>query len=205
MKIKICGITSLEDALDAISLGVHAIGFIFYKHSSRYITPEKAEEIVLNLPPFVHTVGVFVNHEKEEVHDIVKRCKLDVVQLHGNESPSFCMDMTRRVIKAIPVSELDDLNQIIKYQGLVSGILLDTKDRDRYGGTGRSFDWGIALKAKEFDMPLILAGGVNISNIQRAIRLISPYGIDISSGVELSPGKKDYNKMKEFLDVAHAL
>ena len=115
------------------------------------------------------------------------------------------MDMTRRVIKAIPVADLDDLNQIIKYQGLVSGILLDTKDRDNYGGTGRSFDWGIALKAKEFDMPLILAGGVNISNIQRAIRLINPYGIDISSGVELSPGKKDYNKMKEFLEVAHTL
>jgi|SaaInlStandDraft_6_1057023.scaffolds.fasta_scaffold23797_2 phosphoribosylanthranilate isomerase len=205
MKIKICGITSLEDALDAISLGVNAIGFIFYKHSSRYISPEKAEEIVLNLPPFVHTVGVFVNQEKDEVNDIVKRCKLDIVQLHGDESPSFCMDMTRRVIKAIPVADLDDLNQIIKYQGLVSGILLDTKDRDNYGGTGRSFDWGIALKAKEFDMPLILAGGVNISNIQRAIRLINPYGIDISSGVELSPGKKDYNKMKEFLEVAHTL
>ena len=203
MKIKICGITNKEDALNAISLGADAIGFIFSKDSPRYIEPEKAEGISLFLPPFVFLVGVFVNQTKEEIISIAHRVRLDL--LHGEESPAFCMEVPRRVIKAIKVSELEDLAQIPKFKGIATSILLDTKVQHLEGGTGKTFDWGLALKAKEYDIPLILAGGINSTNIKKAVNLVNPYAIDLSSGVECSPGKKDYNKMQDIIKIAQSL
>jgi len=205
MRVKICGMTNKEDAVNAVSLGADAIGFIFYKDSPRYVTPEVVEDISLFLPPFVFLVGVFVNHSKEEIEEIVQRCKLDLIQLHGNEDPSFCLSMPRRVIKAFKVEDLTDLDSISMYQGVVSAIMLDTKAQDIEGGTGKTFDWGLALKAKEYDIPLILAGGINADNIKKAAKLVNPYAVDLSSGVESEPGKKDYHKMEEIIKLGQTL
>lgn len=201
MKIKICGITNKEDALDAIELGASALGFIFYEKSPRCVEKEVLEELSFFLPPFVQLVGVFVNHSKEEIEDVVSRCHLDLVQLHGDESPEFCSSISHRVIKSISVSDESDIDRISAYQGHVSAILLDTKVDGFVGGTGQSFDWGLAIKAMEFGTPIILAGGITIDNLQKAIQLVNPYAVDISSGVESSPGKKDYNKMRDVISV----
>ncbi len=200
VKIKICGITNAQDALDAVSLGTDAIGFIFAKESQRYITPEQAETIAMFLPPFVSVVGVFVNSTKDEIDEIVARCKLDVIQLHGNESPEFCKSMNRRVIKAFHMAQETDVLPIAQYQGIISAALLDTKVHSMSGGTGKVFDWGLAIQAQSYEIPLILAGGISTQNIKKAQQLVNPYAVDLSSSVEASPGKKDYNKMREFID-----
>lgn len=205
MKIKICGITNKDDAIDAVNLGADAIGFIFYEDSPRFISPDTVEEISLFLPPFVLLVGVFVNHDKPFIDAVVHRCRLDLIQLHGSETPEFCRQMRRRVIKAFKIDDIDDVDAIAPYQSSVSAVLLDTKVAGREGGTGKVFDWGLALKAKEFDIPLILAGGVNVGNINKAAKMVNPYAVDLSSSVEAMPGKKDYNKMKELIDVAKPL
>ena len=201
MKIKICGITNREDALNAIALDVDAIGFIFYKNSPRYVTPERIEEFILDIPPFINTVGVFVNAEYEEINEVSQRCKLTGIQLHGNETPEFCTQFKLPIIKAIRVSESNDLTNIPKYKGTVNGILLDTKVENVHGGTGRTFDWGLAIEAKEYETPLILSGGINATNISKALKLVNPYGIDLCSGVESEPGIKDYNKMQEVIEI----
>lgn len=202
MKIKICGITNKDDAINAVSLGADALGFIFYKQSPRYIAPSIVEEITHYLPPYVSIVGVFVNEEKTQIQRITNQCKLDIIQLHGNESPADCINLNKRTTKAFSIKDQDDLNPIANYQGMISGMLLDTKAEDIKGGTGQTFDWGLAIRAKEYDIPLILAGGIKSENIKKAIQLVNPYGIDVSSGVESEPGKKDYNKMKELISEA---
>jgi len=191
--------------MDAINLGADAIGFIFYEQSPRYISPDVVEEISLFLPPFVLLVGVFVNHDKPFIDAVVHRCRLDLIQLHGDESPEFCRTMRRRVIKAFKIDDIPDVDAIAPYQSSVSAVLLDTKVAGREGGTGKVFDWGLALKAKEFDIPLILAGGINSGNINKAAKMVNPYAVDLSSSVESAPGKKDYNKMKDLIDVAKPL
>tara|TARA_B100000427_G_scaffold329821_1_gene348174 strand:- start:6689 stop:7300 length:612 start_codon:yes stop_codon:yes gene_type:complete len=201
MRLKFCGITNKDDALNAVNLGVDALGFIFYPESDRAVSVEQVQEIIYYLPPFVTTVGVFVNHDVAEVNSILDECKLDMAQLHGYESPEYCMKITSRIIKAIHVSDIADIEKIGGYQGLVSGILLDTKTDVGYGGSGISFDWGLALAAKDYDLPLILSGGVNVDNLDKAIQLVNPYAIDVASGIESFPGKKDYNKMKEFISL----
>lgn len=205
MKIKICGITNTEDAQNAVSLGADALGFIFHKSSPRYVSVEKAEEISLFLPPFISLVGVFVNHELAEIQEIADRCKLNLIQLHGDETPDFCLKMPRRVIKAFRVSDLEDIEPIPKYKGMVSGILLDTRVKDIEGGTGKTFDWGLATKAKENDIPLVLAGGINEANLNKAVQIVNPYAIDVSSSIESEPGKKDYNKMNSIIELAHSI
>jgi len=203
MKIKICGITNREDALNAVALNVDAIGFIFYKNSPRYVAAERIEEFILDLPPFINTVGVFVDAEYDEIIEACERCKLTSIQLHGSESPEFCTKFKYPVVKAIKVSNSDDLKNIPNYKGTVNGILLDTKAENVHGGTGRTFDWGLAIEAKEYETPLILSGGINSTNIEKALKLVNPYGIDLCSGVEREPGLKDYNKMQELLDIVN--
>ncbi len=199
MKVKFCGLTNKEDALNAVALNAHALGFIFYKDSPRYIPPEKVLEIMLDIPPFIHSVGVFVNASFDMINEITTMCKLSLIQLHGDETPEFCSKFSLPVIKAISVKDEADISRISLYKGIVSGILLDTKVENIYGGSGKSFDWGLAISAKEYDVPLILSGGINQQNIEKAIKMVSPYGIDISSGIEKEPGIKDYNKMKALL------
>ena len=200
MRIKICGMRNLDNVLDAISLGVDAIGFIFVKSSPRYISPTDAAKIIKVIPPFVSTVGVFVNESVDDMNNIAEQCNLDYFQLHGKESISVCKELKRRVIKTIKVSDLVDIEQISTYEDYVSAILLDTKIINMDGGTGQVFDWGIALAAKEkFNVPIILAGGISESNLSKAIQMVNPFAIDLSSGVEIEPGLKSYDKMQSIL------
>ena len=202
MKIKICGITNKDDALNAIALNVDAIGFIFYANSPRSITKEKLEEFIIDIPPFVTTIGVFVNEDIDVIKETTERCQLNAIQLHGNESPKTCLSLQHQIIKAIPVKESNDLNKIPQYKGSANAILLDTKAENIHGGTGKTFDWGLAIEAKQFDTPLILSGGINEHNIEKAIKMVNPYAIHLSSGVEIEPGIKDYNKMNTIINLA---
>jgi phosphoribosylanthranilate isomerase len=194
--IKICGITELEDAKNIAQMGVSALGFIFYPKSRRYIEPKKANEIILNLPPFIVTVGVFVNEKTDKVEDTLKICPVDILQFHGDESPDYCKKFNKRVIKAFRVNE--DFSSVILSNYSVSAFLLDSFAQNEYGGTGKIFDWDVAVKAKKYGK-IILSGGLNTENIKYAIEKVNPYGIDISSGVEISPGKKDIKKVEEIL------
>jgi len=196
VKVKICGMTNLKDVKIAVDGGVDAVGFIFYKKSPRSVTMQAVREIVLELPPFVDSVGVFVNETAEQINKIADHCKLDRVQLHGDESPAFCKKIRRRVIKAIRVKDIQSLKKLSDYP--VSSFLLDTFSEDQYGGTGKVFDWNLAYPAKKYG-PIILAGGLTPINVHQAIQRIQPYGVDVCSGVESQPGIKDHKKMKAFL------
>ena len=196
VKVKICGMTNLKDVKVAVDGGVDAVGFIFYKKSPRSVTMQAVREIVLELPPFVDSVGVFVNETAEQINKISDHCKLDRVQLHGDESPAFCKKIRRRVIKVIRVKDIQSLKKLSDYP--VSSFLLDTFSEDQYGGTGKVFDWNLAYPAKKYG-PIILAGGLTPINVRQAIQRIQPYGVDVCSGVESQPGIKDHKKMQAFL------
>ena len=195
-RVKVCGTTRLKDALLAVECGADAIGFIFYKKSPRHVSAKTAKEICSKLPPFVHRVGVFVNETADTVNRIAERCGLDAVQLHGDESPAFCKKIKCRVIKVVRVKDVASLKEMSRY--VVDGFLLDTYKEDQWGGTGKVFDWELAVRAKKKG-PVILAGGLNPRNVKAAIKKVQPYGVDVSSGVEQSPGKKDPKKVKAFL------
>ncbi len=196
VKVKVCGTTRLKDALLAVECGADAIGFIFYKKSPRYVTATIAKDICAKLPPFVNRVGVFVNETSEKINRIANRCGLDAVQLHGDESPAFCKQIKCRVIKAVRVKDAASLKEMSRYT--VDGFLLDAFQEDQWGGTGKVFDWDLATRAKKYG-PVILAGGLNSRNVKAAIQKVQPYGVDVSSGVEQSPGQKDPKKVKAFL------
>jgi phosphoribosylanthranilate isomerase len=199
MKIKICGITNLEDALAAVEYGADALGFVFYPKSPRSVTPEKAEEIIAQLPPFITTVGVFVNETPAKIKEVMTSSRLQVVQLHGVEPPQECM-LWRPSIKAFRVKDFVDLKPLEQFK-CISAYLIDTYAPSSYGGTGQIFNWDIAVEAKKFG-PIILAGGLNPENIEKAVRWVKPYGVDVSSGVEAEKGKKDLKKVKEFIEKA---
>ena len=199
VRVKVCGITNLDDAIMAAKLGAHALGFIFAK-SPRKINPEKAREIIFRLPPFVQTVGVFVDQDEKMITEIVELCGLDLVQLHGDESPQFCSRLMPRVIKAIRVKERASLHSIKQYTGKVKAVLLDTWSAEAHGGTGKGFDWDLAVEAKQFGIPIILSGGLNPANIKEAIRRVKPVAVDVNSGVEASPGKKSAALLEQFFN-----
>jgi len=194
--VKICGITRLQDALSAAALGVDALGFVFYPSSPRFIAPANAAAIIERLPPFLSAVGLFVNPTQSEIDSILAVCALDVIQLHGHESPAFCKAQKRRIIKAIPVAQERDLDRAYDYD---CAILLDARaPAGVYGGAGSSFDWAL-LDAFDHSGPLILAGGLNPDNVQQALGVRQWYAVDVSSGVEASPGIKDEEKMRRFV------
>ncbi|MDX8405353.1 MAG: phosphoribosylanthranilate isomerase [Mariprofundus sp.] len=195
-RVKICGITRLEDALVASELGVDALGFVFYKRSPRYITPQKAAAIIRALPPFVSVVGLFVNPTQTEIDEVLLSCPIGVIQLHGDETPEFCQAQSRRVLKAIAVSSQEDLKRAGRYN---CAVLLDAKaPAGVYGGTGSSFDWSL-LQGFKHAYPLSLAGGLNIGNLPDALAHRQWFALDVSSGVEASPGIKDTDKMRTFI------
>jgi phosphoribosylanthranilate isomerase len=196
-KLKICGLTNQKDVSQA-DIGADAIGFIFYKKSPRYVDPELVKTIYSH--PFTKRVGVFVNHSKKEISDICEQCNIDLIQLHGDESAEFCSYFKGRVIKAIRIDDELSLSQIKPYVGIVEAVLLDTKTKSEYGGTGKSFNWDLAVKAKEYKIPIILSGGLTPNNIKEAIQKVQPSAVDLSSGVELEPGKKDYKKINEVMN-----
>ena len=190
-RVKICGITRLEDALLAVSLGAHALGFIFFKKSPRYVSPEVARNIIQSLPPFVQTVGVFVNEKAEVIRKTAQFCGLNLIQLHGNESPDFCVELGLPCIKAFRIKDEKSLKSLPSYKGKVKAWLLDTYKKDLPGGTGETFNWDLALRAKTYGVPVILAGGLGPDNIEAAIKTVQPYAVDVNSGIEVSPGVKD--------------
>jgi phosphoribosylanthranilate isomerase len=188
-KVKICGITNLQDAIHAADCGADALGFIYYNKSPRCVTPEKAGEIIVKLPPGITKVGVFVNHDAKEIRKIVEFCGLDMVQLHGDESPQYCLQFSASVlIKALSPRVAHDLVNLRDYP--VKAILVDAYAPGLYGGTGEKANWELAVKVKETHT-LILSGGLNVNNIRQAIEAVSPRAVDINSGVEAAPGKKD--------------
>ncbi len=193
MKIKICGITNIEDALFCCNMGADALGFIFYKKSKRYIKPEDAKKIIMQLPPFILKVGVFVNETSSNINRIAKDVKLNLVQLHGDESPEDAVNIELPVIKAFRVDNNFNYETLDKYSNC--SFLLDTFSKKEYGGTGEIFNWGnIPDKIKN---KIILAGGVSAKNLEQIYNNISPYAIDVSSSIELEPGKKDHKKIKQ--------
>jgi phosphoribosylanthranilate isomerase len=196
IKVKICGITSLDDARMAVDAGADALGFVFYDKSPRYINPVAAAKIIAKLPPFVQTVGLFVNEEVEQVNWTADFCGLDVVQLHGDESPEDCLEVKRRVIKVFRIQNIVSIEPLKKYQ--VSGYLLDAWCPDCYGGTGKTFNWEVAAAARQYGR-IILAGGLSADNVVEALQAVQPYAVDVSSGVESAPGKKDAEKVKMFI------
>jgi phosphoribosylanthranilate isomerase len=198
VKVKICGITNYEDAAIAVDLGATALGFIFAA-SPRQITTQKARDIIHAIPPFVKTVGVFVNESPAAIKEIVHHCGLDLVQLHGDESPGLCHELMPYTIKALRIEDASSIQSSLAYQGKVRTLLLDTYAKDKAGGTGSTFDWRLAIKIKELGIPIILAGGLGPSNIDSAIRTVNPYAVDVNSGVEVCPGKKSPMLMKDLM------
>ena len=199
VKVKICGMTNLEDTLLAVKGGADAVGFIFYKKSLRNVSAKTVKTIVAALPPFIETVGVFVNESADRINRIVDSCKLSAVQLHGNESPAFCKKIRRKVIKAVRVKGKDSFDGLSSYK--VSAFLLDTCSDQQQGGTGEIFDWRLVSEGKKYG-PVILAGGLDPSNVAHAIQKVKPYGVDVCSGVEKIPGIKDPSRLKEFIKAA---
>ena len=199
VKVKICGITNLEDASIAVNLGVVALGFIFAP-SPRQITPQKARAIICALPSFVMTVGVFVNETPAAIREILQYCGLDLVQLHGDESPALCAELMPRTIKAFRIKDKASLQISQPYQGTVRALLLDTYSKEKAGGTGKAFDWNLAVKIKKMGIPIILSGGIGPANIDEAIDMVNPYAVDVNSSVEAYPGKKSSILVKDLME-----
>ncbi len=197
VRIKICGITNLEDALLAAELGADALGFIFYPPSPRSIAPDAARAIIAQLPPFVSTVGVFVDENAATVKKLAAQVGLDWLQLHGQETSEYCRTLGRRVIKAFRIQDENSLTGLAAYRGAAQALLLDTYKKGLVGGTGETFNWGLAREARKYG-PIILAGGLTPANVAQAIAAAQPQAVDVASGVEASPGKKDAERLRAF-------
>lgn len=201
-RVKICGITNLDDARHASACGADALGFVFYPRSPRCIAPDQAQRIIAELPPMITTVGLFVNESPARIRQTVEFCGLNAVQLHGDEEPGQCCYAPYRVIKALRLRPGMDDGTFSAYQ--VSALLLDAYVADQPGGTGQRCDWA---RAKEIASRhrVILAGGLNPENVTQAIRQVQPYAVDVSSGVEKTPGHKDPEKVASFIRMAREL
>jgi phosphoribosylanthranilate isomerase len=203
MKVKVCGITTYSDATMALDYGVDALGFNFFPRSPRYIRPEDARHIIRRLPPFVVAVGLFVNEgSPDRISETARMAGVQLIQLHGDETPEYCRALADwPLIKALRIGPGVITENLEEYP--VRGFLLDVKDEALFGGTGRSFDWNLAADIRTV-RPVILAGGLRSDNVREAIRIVKPYGVDVCSGVESAPGRKDADKLKEFMsEVKH--
>ncbi|MBZ0165313.1 MAG: phosphoribosylanthranilate isomerase [Candidatus Omnitrophica bacterium] len=200
MKVKICGITNNEDAQKAMFYGAYAVGFIFHKKSPRYVSPSKARKLIEALPPFIVPVGVFVDLKEKAVRDICQFTRIRTVQFHGEETAVYCKRFADyKIIKAFRVNDLFDVTGVKKYK--VDAYLFDTYQENQLGGTGKTFNWEL-LKEQRFDKPVILSGGLTATNVGEGIKAVNPYAVDVSSGVEKSPGIKDPRKIREFMKAA---
>jgi len=196
--VKICGITNLPDALVAVSEGADALGFNFYRESSRYVEPLEARRIIEQLPSSVLTVGVFVNEETpEHLKAVASEAGVSAIQLHGDESPDYCSALRDSyVIKAFAVSEAFDIRTILEYS--IDAVLLDASHHKLRGGTGQVIDWAVAKRVGKLDVKMFLAGGLTPENVREAIDTVNPYAVDACSGVERVPGMKDHRRLHEF-------
>lgn len=199
-RVKICGITSVEDALHAARSGADAIGLLFYDPSPRAVTPEQAGAIVASLPPFVTTVGLFVDAEPDFVNGVLERVPLDLLQFHGDESPDYCDSFGRPYMKAIRMREGVDLQHEAAGYAAARALLVDAYQPGVPGGTGETFDWGRIPASLE--KPLVLAGGLNADNVEAAVRQVRPWAVDVSGGVERSKGVKDPERVAQFINNA---
>lgn len=201
-QVKICGITNKEDALCAADCGAAALGFIFYPPSLRYIKPEDARKIISALPKEIVKVGVFVNEKPKEIIRAMEYCGLDMIQLHGDETPEYCLELPASlIIKAVELKNEDDLNYALNYN--VVAMLVDSRQPGFYGGTGKKSNWEQACRIKK-NKPLILSGGLNEDNIAQAMKDVAPHGLDINSGVESEPGKKNHAKLARIFEIIRA-
>jgi phosphoribosylanthranilate isomerase len=199
-KVKICGITNLADAQAAVEAGADAIGFIFHEKSPRFISLKAAVEISKQLPPFVMRVGVFVNAQEDFVLRAIGEVGLTMLQFHGDEPPEFCMQFGLMSMKAFRIRDAESLKKIPDYP--TDAYLLDAFSSTTLGGTGEKFDWDLAIEAQKFGKPVFLAGGLTPENVVEAVKKVRPFGVDVSSGVESAPGKKDHAKVKAFIVAA---
>lgn len=197
VRVKICGITREEDALEAVHQGAHAIGFVFWNHSARYIAPEQAHGIIARLPPFVTAVGIYVDPSAEWVEASSSMAGLDLLQFHGSEPAAFCSQFALPYIKGIRVRKGVDLLQYAASHPAAKGLLLDTYIEGEPGGTGHAFDWN--LLPESLSLPVILSGGLHAGNVAAAIRQVKPWAVDVSSGVERTKGIKDTEKIAAFM------
>jgi len=200
-KIKICGITNIDDALLAVNLGADALGFIFYPKSPRYVSVRTAADICNRLPPFVTRVGVFVNELEYEIEKALNECLLTALQFHGDEPPGFCVKFPAKSIKAIRVRDENSIRMASEYD--VDALLLDTYTEEKRGGTGKTFDWSLAAQMQTVGPPLILSGGLTSENVRHAIQQVQPYAVDVSSGVEQEPGRKDPEKLRRYFEACN--
>ncbi len=203
IKVKICGITNPVDAAAAVEEGADALGFVFCRKSPRYVEPHVVRQIIANLPPFVLPVGVFVNEDAKVVRDLMDSCGLALAQLHGDETATYCETLGRPVLKAIRLKGRSSFLALAEFRGRagVRGLLLDSYSEDAYGGTGRTADWSLAAEVAGA-ATVVLAGGLTAENVGSAVRTVRPYGVDVSSGVEDGPGKKNREKMRAFVQAA---
>jgi phosphoribosylanthranilate isomerase len=196
-RVKICGITNLADALAAADAGADALGLNFYEKSPRHISLKTAAEVSQKLPPFVMRVGLFVNAPEELVMRAIGECSLTMLQFHGDEPPEFCTQFGLMSMKAFRIRDAESLRQIPQFE--TDAYLLDAYSPDARGGTGETFNWDLAIEAQAFGKPIFLAGGLTPENVADAVRKVKPFGVDVSSGVESSPGKKDHAKIRAFI------
>jgi len=201
--VKICGLTNRDDALAAVEMGADLLGFNFYPESPRFLPYDEVESIFQEIPTNIPKVGVFVNEDLETVLDIACQFELDYLQFHGDETPELLNPIGHPWFRAIRLGEEKDLEEIPRYE--CEWILLDARVSGRYGGTGESVDWELARRAKNVGKKLILAGGLTPENIQRAVATVKPFGVDVASGVERKPGRKDLKKMEEFITKAKSV
>jgi phosphoribosylanthranilate isomerase len=198
VKVKICGLTNVEDALAAVEAGADLLGFLLWEKSPRCVTIETAREIARRLPPATTRVGVFVDAKVEQVVFSLRICDFAALQFHGQESPAFCQQFSVMKIKAFRIRDAASLQAMPAYD-VVDAFLLDSHVEGQPGGTGETFDWSLAAAAKKFGKPVFLAGGLTPQNVAAAVRAAQPFGVDVASGVESSPGKKDHQKMRDFV------
>ena len=202
-RVKICGITNLADALAAIEAGADALGLNFYEKSPRHISLKTAAEIAGHLPPFVMRVGLFVNAPEELVTRAIGECSLSLLQFHGDEPPEFCTQFGLMSMKAFRIRDAESLKEIPNYA--TEAYLLDAYSPDARGGTGEKFNWDLAVEAQKFGKPIFLAGGLTPENVAEAVRKVRPFGVDVSSGVESAPGKKDHAKIRALIAAVRAV
>ena len=196
-RVKICGITRIEDALAAAQQGADAIGLVFYAKSPRHVTPEQAQQIIRALPPFVSTVGLFVDATSGDIETVLREVQLDLLQFHGDESPEFCRQFNLPYLKAVRVKADVDLVQYAVSYPDAKGLLLDAYVEGTPGGTGLAFDW--TLIPVNLPLPVVLSGGLDAANVGAAIRQVQPWAVDVSSGVEAAKGIKDAAKIAAFM------
>ena len=202
-RVKICGITNLVDAQAAVEAGADALGFNFYEKSPRYLTLPAAAAVSRQLPLFVLRVGVFVNAPEDQVTRAISEYGLGLLQFHGDEPAEFCTQFGLMSMKAFRIRDVDSLKSLPQYQ--TEAYLLDAWSPEARGGTGETFNWNLAVEAQKFGKPVFLAGGLTPENVAAAVRKVRPFGVDVSSGVESAPGKKDHAKIRAFIQAVRSV